>query len=48
MFKLVDGVNKIYAAKGKKVVYLDIRKEQPNPATLVKLPEYEILFDHAS
>jgi len=37
MLKIVAGVDKIYAAKGKKVVYLDLRKVKPDQATLEKL-----------
>jgi arsenate reductase-like glutaredoxin family protein len=37
MLKLVGEVDRIFAAKGKKVVYLDLRAEKPAPATLEKL-----------
>ncbi len=34
---LAKTVHKIYAAKGKKVVYLDMKKDKPDAATLTKL-----------
>jgi arsenate reductase-like glutaredoxin family protein len=35
--KLVATVDHLYAAKGKKVVYLNIKKDKPDQATLVKV-----------
>jgi arsenate reductase-like glutaredoxin family protein len=34
---LVKKVSQIYAAKGKKLVHLDLRKEKPNDETLKKI-----------
>ena len=35
--ELARSVNEIYVAKGKKVVYLNLKKDQPDDATLTKL-----------
>jgi arsenate reductase-like glutaredoxin family protein len=35
--ELVKSVNEIYAAKGKSVVHLNVKKDKPNKATLTKL-----------
>ncbi len=35
--KLAATVNHIYAAKGKKVVYLNVKKDKPDSAALVKV-----------
>jgi arsenate reductase-like glutaredoxin family protein len=34
---LVKQVNEIYAAKGKKVVHINLKKDKPDKATLAKL-----------
>lgn len=34
---LVKKVNKVYAAKGKKVVYYDLKKDKPNDDDLAKV-----------
>ena len=34
---MVETVNEIYAAKGKNVVHLNLKKEKPDTATLKKL-----------
>ena len=34
---LARSVNEIYAAKGKKVVHINMKKDQPDAATLTKL-----------
>lgn len=34
---LLDDVNELYAAKGKKVVHLNLKKDQPDQETLKKL-----------
>lgn len=34
---LADSVNEIYAAKGKKVVHLNVKKDKPDEATLAKV-----------
>ena len=36
-FALLDGVNEIYAAKGKKVVHINLKKEKPTKDDLRKL-----------
>jgi len=36
MLALVGEVSQIYAAKGKKVVHFDLRREKPDTATLAK------------
>jgi arsenate reductase-like glutaredoxin family protein len=35
--KLLDGMNELYAMKGKKVVHIDLKKEKPGKAELEKL-----------
>jgi arsenate reductase-like glutaredoxin family protein len=35
--ELVKSVNEIYAAKGKQVVHLDLKKDKPDRATLKKV-----------
>ena len=35
--ELAQSVNHIYAAKGKKVVHLDLKKDSPDDATLCKV-----------
>ena len=35
--KLVEGIQQIYAAKGKQVVHLDLRKDKPDRAALKKV-----------
>ncbi len=35
--KLVEGIQQVYAAKGKQVVHLDLRKEEPDRETLKKV-----------
>ena len=34
---LVEGIQQVYAAKGKHVVHLDLRKEKPDRETLKKV-----------
>jgi arsenate reductase-like glutaredoxin family protein len=34
---VLDGVDELYAAKGKQVVHVDLRKEKPDRATLLGL-----------
>ncbi len=34
---LVEQVNEIYAAKGKKVVHINLKKDKPDKATLARL-----------
>ena len=36
MLELCSQVSNIYAAKGKKVVHFDLKKDQPDEATLLK------------
>ena len=36
MLAIVGEVNEIYAAKGKKVVYFDLRRDKPSTAELTK------------
>lgn len=35
--ELVDQVNELYAAKGKQVTYINVRKDRPSDAELKKL-----------
>lgn len=35
--KVVEGVSQVYVAKGKKVIHLDLRKENPTAEELTKL-----------
>ncbi len=34
---MAQGVNEIYAAKGKKIVHVNMKKDKPDTATLAKL-----------
>jgi len=37
ILKLVGEVNEIYAAKGKKIIHFDLRREKPDTAVLAKV-----------
>ena len=37
MLKLVGEVNEIYAAKGKKIIHFDLRREKSDTAVLAKV-----------
>ena len=34
---MLEGVDELYATKGKKVIHVDLRREQPDRATLASL-----------